>query len=341
MWKIVRHYGVPEKIVEVLQNIYSSTRCQVIHNNSLSTSFEVITGVRQGCLLSPLLFSLVIDWVMRNSTRQPRGIQWTMMNRLEDLDFADDICLLSHSLTHMQSKTDVLQGTAAATGLHINAQKTKFMGINAQHQRSITLEGQAIEEVEKFTYLGSVVGKKGGSDEDIEARIKKARQSFIMLRPIWKDRHLTQKTKLRIFNSNVKTVLLYGSESWKRTKALDNKLQVFINKCLREILKIWWPETISNEELWQRTNQEAITVTIGRRKWRWVGHTWRREEGNIARTALEWNPQGQRRRGRPCNTWRRTLDAELKRGKLTWAEAKRKAQDRSEWRDIVEALCAT
>jgi len=282
-----------------------------------------------------------IDWVMRNSTKQPRGIQWTMMSKLEDLDFADDICLLSHSLTHIQAKTCELQATAASTGLCINAEKTKSMRINAHHQGPITLEGQDIEEVEKFTYLDSIVSKKGGSDEDIEARIKKARQAFIMLRPIWKDRHITQKTKLRIFNSNVKSVLLYGSESWRCTKVLDGKLQAFVNKCLREILKIWWPETISNEELWRRTEQDPVTMTIKRRKWRWVGHTWRREEDNIARTALEWNPQGQRRRGRPSNTWRRTLETELKKERLTWASAKRKARDRSQWQNIVEALCAT
>ena len=106
------------------------------------------------------------------------------------------------------------------------------------------------------------------------------------------------------------------------------KLQVYINKCLRNILGIWWPERISNEELWERTRQEPITRTIQRRKCRWIGHSWRRNEQNIAINALEWNPQGRRKHGRPKNTWRRTLDAELKKGRLTWGEARRRALDR-------------
>ena len=63
---------------------------------------------------------------------------------------------------------------------------------------------------------------------------------------VWNNRLL--KTKLTIFNSNVKSDLLYGSETWKHIKALDSKLQVFVNTCLRQILRIRWPDTISNED---------------------------------------------------------------------------------------------
>ena len=101
----------------------------------------------------------------------------------------------------------------------------------------MSVAGEWVEEVDKFTYLGSIVSKKGGTDEGIKARIGKARQA------------LTTKTKLRVFGSNVKAVLLYGSETWRLTKGLEQKLQVFINKSLRTILRIWWPRKISNNEL--------------------------------------------------------------------------------------------
>ena len=86
--------------------------------------------------------------------------------------------------------------------------------------------------MDEFIYLGSIVSKKGSTDEDIRARIGKARQAFAMLRPIWRSTALTTKTKtkLRIFESNVKAVLLYGSETWRLTKRLEQKLQVFVNK---------------------------------------------------------------------------------------------------------------
>ena len=64
---------------------------------------------------------------------------------------------------------------------------------------------------------------------------------------------------------------------------------------LRQILRIKWPETISNEELWRRTQQRPIPEAINERKWRWVGHTLRRDPTSITRQALDWNPQGKHR----------------------------------------------
>ena len=92
--------------------------------------------------------------------------------------------------------------------------------------------------MDESIYLGSIVSKKGGTDENIQARIGKARQAFAMLRPIWRSTALKTKTKLIIFGSNVRAVLLYGSETWRLTKRLEQNLQVFINKSLRNILKI-------------------------------------------------------------------------------------------------------
>ena len=72
LWKVLRHYGLPIKIVNTIQGLYKNTKCQVIHQSALSPSFNVDTGVRQGCLLSPLIFSVVIDWIMRTSMSPPR-----------------------------------------------------------------------------------------------------------------------------------------------------------------------------------------------------------------------------------------------------------------------------
>ena len=117
-----------------------------------------------------------------------------------------------------------------------------------------------------------------------------------MLKPVWRSSSLSLKTKLRIFTSNVKSVLLYGAETWRTTKALVNKLQVFVSS-LRSILGIRWPEKIRNEDLWQRTGQKPLEFQLKRRAWQWIGHTLRRPDGCIAKTVLKWNPQGKRRRG--------------------------------------------
>lgn len=147
----------------------------------------MLTGVKQGCLLSPFLFLLCIDWTMKHTTYNKKtGFQWSLKEQLEDLDFADDIALLSHSHQEMQEKSQLLEETAAALGLNINGLKTKVMQISNKSTNPIIIVGQTLEEVNKFTSLGSAVPVDGGTEEDVKARIGKARATFNILIKIWK-----------------------------------------------------------------------------------------------------------------------------------------------------------
>jgi len=91
-------------------------------------------------------------------------------------------------------------------GLNINKGKTKVLRINTASTESVTLQGNALEEVETFTYLGNVVDKQGGTDADVRIRIGKARGVFIQLKNIWSSKVQTLHTKIRLFNSNVKSI---------------------------------------------------------------------------------------------------------------------------------------
>lgn len=340
LWKLLRHYGVPEKITNIIRKSYERMTCRIVHGRQLTDAFEVHTGVRQGCLLSPFLFLLAIDWVMKTSTDQKRnGIQWTLWKQMDDLDFADDLALLSHTQQQMQEKTSIVADNSASLGLHINRGKSKVFKTNASSNTPITVEGDALEEVDSFTYLGSILDKQGGTDADVKTRIGKARAAFHQLKNIWGSRQFNITIKIRVFNTIVKPILLYGAETWRTTATTMKKIQVFINTCLRKILKIRWPERISKDELWQRTKQQPVKDDILQRRWRWIGHTLRKPAPNITRQALTWNPQGKRKRGRPRNTWRRDLDADIKQMGKTWGQLERLAQNRDAWRELVGGLC--
>ena len=187
---------------------------------------------------------------------------------------------------------------AGKTGLQINIGKTEAMHINNKQADPLQLHKENINEVEKFVYLGSVVNKDGGTEE--ECRFNKARYAFNTLRQIWRSTALSVRNKIRIFNTNVKSVLLYGSETWRVTKTSTQKLQTFTNRYLINILNIRWPEVVSNEELWNKAKQIPIEMEMKKkRKCGWIGHTLRKPVSNITRQALEWNPQGKRKVGRP------------------------------------------
>ncbi|KAK3697595.1 hypothetical protein RRG08_033325 [Elysia crispata] len=103
-------------------------------------------------------------------------------------------------------------------------------------------------------------------------------------------------------------------------------------------MKIKWSDKVHNNILWERTGQEPIDKEIGRRKWRWIGHTLRKPTSSITRHALQWNPQGKRVRGRPQTTWRRQLEEDMKREDISWREAARNAQNRDKWKSVVCGL---
>ena len=111
---------------------------------------------------------------------------------------------------------------------------------------------------------------------------------------MWLSKSLRKDTKIRIFNACVKSVLLYGCETWLVTKEIQRKIQTFVNRCLRYILRIRWPN-ISSKDLWKVTGQD-INLEIRKRKFRWIGHTLRKEDGEIPKAALLWNRQGNEER---------------------------------------------
>ena len=86
LWNIIRHYGLPEKIIKIIKLLYENFTCQVIHGRTTTNSFPVTTGVQQGCLLCHLLFLVVVDWVGKTANNDPKGTRWTLTTCLEDLE---------------------------------------------------------------------------------------------------------------------------------------------------------------------------------------------------------------------------------------------------------------
>jgi hypothetical protein len=162
----------------------------------------------------------------------------------------------------MEAKLNDLKVKAQNTGMKINSHKTKEMRVNPKNKHRFYLGGYEIEEVNKFRYLGCMGCQDGGANKDVTNRIYKARGAFAQLRPIWTSHQIHKKTKLRIFKSNVMSVLLYGCKTWKTTQEIINKLQSFVNRCLCNILRIWWPKTKSNKELWEKHSKYQLAVKL-------------------------------------------------------------------------------
>ncbi|VDP73307.1 unnamed protein product [Schistosoma curassoni] len=140
------------------------------------------------------------------TSERKHGIKWTARNQVENLNFADDLTLLTHTHQQMQRKATRVAAASASVGLNIYKGKSKIIKYNTENTKPITLDEEAVEQVESFTFLGSITDERGGSDVDIKARIGKASTLLLQLKNIWKSKQLSTNSKARIYNTNVKTV---------------------------------------------------------------------------------------------------------------------------------------
>ena len=154
MWNILRSYGLPMKIINIIRMLYDGSTSCVRVGGTNTERFEITSGVRQGDVLSPVLFIIVLDWVMRRTCDISDGIPWVGGSRLTELAYADDIGLLAENVQSMNRVTEKLELEAAKVGLEINTRKTKVMKVQCDEDARIALGGDDIEEVSGVVELG-------------------------------------------------------------------------------------------------------------------------------------------------------------------------------------------
>ncbi|VDO84822.1 unnamed protein product [Schistosoma margrebowiei] len=124
---------------------------------------------------------------------------------------------------------------------------------------------------------------------------------------------MSTSIKVSIFNTNVKTVLLYISKTSRTITIIIKIVQVFTNSCLRKILNIHWPDIIRNSLLWERTNQVPAEEEIRKRRWKCIEHISRKSPDCITKQALTWNLVGKRKKEKSKNTeiWEIVVDMKM------------------------------
>ena len=133
-------------------------------------------------------------------------------------------------------------------------------------RQPVIINNKALDYVDKFTYLGSILSLHGGSEEDIMSRLGKARSAFFRLLLLWKSNNYSSETKLRLYQNNVLSVLQYGSECWRMTERDSSRLATFHTTYLRRIMRVFWPNKISNSRLLQVTKQESLGTILKQRR---------------------------------------------------------------------------
>ena len=154
LWKLLKSYGIPDKLINMIKAMYRNNKCAGIDGTSGTETlqwFDVKSGVKQECVMSGLLFLIVMDWIMTKTVENDsNGIRWNLTIVLEDIDFADGLALLSSKKTHIQQEVDRLNKHSKTMGMKTSIRKTKLVRYNAKDQTLLFIDGKDVEDVFRF-----------------------------------------------------------------------------------------------------------------------------------------------------------------------------------------------
>lgn len=323
LWQIMAQYGVSEHLISLCKSLYSNCRTTVKTSYGTSNPFEVTTGVRQGCVLSPLLFIIYIDSISRNA--KP-----TEENKIKELLFADDQALIADTKRKLQLHLESLNQECKQSNMRINTEKTEVMAIGRRRKNiNITIENTIIRQAKEFKYLGTTFTEDGKIDEEINIRCSKANQVLGQLAPLLQNKAIPMSTKRHLIQSIFIPILCYQCQTWSLTTTHQRKLVSTEMRCLRKAAGVTRRDKLRNEIIRERVGTEAVLSYIQRQQIRWFAHLERMPYNSIPFKAYTKRGEGHRARGRPRRRWEDNIKETLQQQRLSISEAARRARTRT------------
>ncbi len=333
LFDILSEMGFPKHLVSLLEALYINQHAVIRWNGSHTNDFNIAKGVRQGCILSPHLFSLYTESVMRETDIEELGVR-IGGKPVSNLRYADDTALCAQTREDAEQLLTKVNDAGRERLLKLNVKKTKLLKVgNAQPNTTVRVGGEQIEEVEHFKYLGSLKAANGRCEKDIRTRIGMAKKRMLELVPIWKDRGIRKELKLKLVRALIWTVLTYGAEGWTLLKADEKQIQAAEMWIYRRMLRISWKERRTNESVMLQLNTtRQLLGFVLRRKLSYFGHTHREGGCALVKSVIQGKLPGKRRRGRPRASYGNNITKWMGR---TLSEVIRETQDRDQWRRLV------
>ena len=309
LWQVMRIYGIGGRVLRGIMSFYVEGRACVRVGSKVSESFEVKMGLRQGCVMSPWLFNVYMDGVVREVYARVNGMGVKMRVHgesewiLSQLLFADDTALVAESAEQLQCLVREFGRVCERRKLRVNVDKSKIMcvGVNVDPSLcNIRLNGERLEVVNSFKYLGSCFSSDGGVKEDVSMRLGEGMRAFGAMKRVWSGRSVTVRVKRELYERVVVPTVMYGSESWGLKVEEREKLDVAEMKCLRSMCGVTRMDRVRNEVVRERVGvSEKLSKRVDRKVLKWFGHVERMGNERMTKRVYVSEVEGNRGRGRP------------------------------------------
>ncbi|KAI8482431.1 hypothetical protein Bbelb_398270 [Branchiostoma belcheri] len=332
LWQVLEtEYEITGRLLDAIKSTYEPCCCTVRTGHPHDKWFNVNSGVKQGSVLSPILFIAYLDSVLKK-------VNHDQTDRPLTFGYADDICHLETSIAGIQSALQRYDDEFNKAGMKMNKEsgKTEILPFGRKHaDTEVIINGDTIGKVEQAKYLGAIVTKEAGHRTEITTRITKFSQQAAALHPILRDKIVSLEVKRTIFNTILKPILLYGSESWVLTKKDLSRLEAAEMRVVRTMLDKSRLDKIRNTHLRNMLGITSVADDIERSALRWLGHVQRMNPDRIPKMAFDLKLKGKRPPGRPRKRWRDNVQEILTHrriGRLERLEEEGVFLDRKEWK---------
>lgn len=334
LYKILEEFGIDRKTRAIIRQTLTGTISKVKFMGDISDPFDIQTGVRQGDGLSPLLFNIVLEKIIRTWEKEVKGIQIGIKkeNRfhVKCLAFADDLAILTNNRKEATHAIEKLHEIAQKTGLQISYDKTQYIERVPQNKLPIVTTHGKIIQVSHFRYLGEIIQPSGINLRANEERIRKLQKAYKLTWNYYNKKSISFNAKLRHYNTVVLPEALYAVETTQirgQTKIKE------IEKQERKILrKIFGP--VQEQGIWMKRpasdiykHTDKITDTFRKRRMQFYGHIHRMNENRISRQILTVINSGKGK-----TKWIKEVEEDLRQANITINDA----GNRNEFRNTIK-----
>lgn len=216
---ILKLFKLPQKLINFIRTNILHTEIKIKIGNILSHGVPVVvSGLRQGDALSPILFNIVLEKVIRESHCEDNGIQLSSCT-VEILSYADDLVLLAENEKYLIEQAEKLLDTAKRVGLDINAGNIEYMIVQRGKLMDnvhpyLEVESYKFKRVLEFKYLGSILIQKNNELIEIKARLQSGNKCCYGLNKVFKAKTISENFKIQLYRTLIRPVVMYGCETW-------------------------------------------------------------------------------------------------------------------------------
>ena len=270
--KKLQNFGIKGKIFNIIRGIYSNDSACVKIGNMRTESFTINQGVRQGCVLSPLLFNIFLADLAKELSSISHKLK-VGNEAINSIFWADDIVLLGETEENLKEMLNLVNTYCCANKLTINCKKTKCLIFNKTGRllrTKFSLNGKELENVRTYKYLGFIFTPSGEIRTGLEDLRDRALKAFYSLKnKLGNAFYRNIPTSLSLFDSLIKPILLYASDFWGTLKLpVNNPIENLQMRIFKELLGVNKKTTNIGVLLeLGRTSLNINAVKLGLKNW--------------------------------------------------------------------------